>query len=171
MSNKEISSILESAQWEAEYGDNRDDLLMKEKLNASLDIDDDLSKPEIYSVWISKGKDYIVPFQTIKEAFDYAKAFLYSNPNIVYIRSSADILMFEPKKIIEFGKTADIVIRMFYGTNPIADFKKYSSNAAQLIGASTMLKVGNSETITEDLPIYEYSYAWLKSLSDDVVYK
>ena len=149
--SEELIKQLDDAQWEAEFGDDRLRLLREEEDNASVGEqghDGCFPKSEVWTVWVNRinKRGFLIHFQDMKEAYDYAVSIINSTKTHIEIFCNSESLIvhdtIKSHKLLYIGKCESLHTAVFRGAEPTRELKILCVNKLYKIRPSYALVLG-----------------------------
>ena len=178
MSSDEVNVQFNSAQWEAEYGEERLRLIKEEEDRLRADQEDIFPKTEAWTVWLHRlnSRGILVRFPSCEEAYSFAVASLYNDSldASVYVTYEQ---VHNYKELLNIGQTDTLQTVMFSGIKVPASMLNFTKEGFYLMKPTHALKLGpnNLFQYSEDnTPIIEVPLAatclehWTEFLSEEV---
>ena len=145
MSQTNIQQSVEDAQWEAEYGEERERLLAEELAAAKADggerdHDACFPKSQVWTIWIHRLDQYglLVRFTDRDEAMNYGRHFLSGHSTEHYLAPPTGYEEMKP-----IGQSKDLQVFMFKG---VQHAKLAEAEGLYIVDKQTANKYGVSGT-------------------------
>jgi len=143
MSSDDFDNQFNSAQWEAEYGDERLRLIKEEEDRLHGDQESIFPKTEPWTVWLHRvnQRGILVRFSFIEEAYSYAVAALYNESldASVYVKLEH---VHHSKELLNIGQTETLQTIMFSGIKVPASVLNFTKEGFFILKPTHALKLG-----------------------------